>query len=141
MVAKEPHFSEYLNVKYTSSTVTGLTKLFRACVNNHQTELIAYMLEKTPTLMEVLFASKESLNTKIDFRGVLEEQPAFKAKMMAWIRQELESYIESKPSLSELMDTFDSFYDNGTFFSLRGNYLLEYPEFRNRFKVFYKEHL
>ena len=61
--------------------------------------------------------------------------------MMDWIRRELDQFIESKPPLQYLMNTFDSFHEVENFFTVRGNYLLEYEEFRDVFKVFYKKQL
>jgi hypothetical protein len=34
IMERSPHYEDYFNVQYTSSTITGLTKLFRACVTN-----------------------------------------------------------------------------------------------------------
>ena len=47
------HFASDFNLTYTEKTETNISKLFRACVRDHQSQLVVYMLRNNPTLFNL----------------------------------------------------------------------------------------
>ena len=52
-VMKSEDYAKNFKLKYTEKTETNVSKLYRACIKDHQGKLVAYLLRNNPTLFNL----------------------------------------------------------------------------------------
>ena len=75
MLERSPDYSKDLDLTYTEVTETKFSKLFGACVQNQQIELVTYMLRRNHHIFKTLIKdpSGEGYSNAFDYGRFLEK--------------------------------------------------------------------